>query len=68
MGMYAKVEIEGMGWIVVQTVDEIIEALKSDVMGDENDFDWWKPGQKITITTIEMTEEEFEALPEFPGF
>lgn len=29
---------------------------------------WLKPGTQVTITVVEMTEEEFEALPEFEGF
>lgn len=29
---------------------------------------WMKPGAQVTITVIEMTEEEFDALPEFEGF
>lgn len=33
--------------------------------GEEVDM---KPGAQVTITVVEMSEEEFAALPEFEGF
>lgn len=42
--------------------------LPSAMDGELDDFDDLPAGTSITLTVVEMTEEEYSALPEFTGW
>jgi hypothetical protein len=39
-----------------------------DVLADFDDIEFMNVGTAITYTIVEMSEEEFENLPEFQGY
>lgn len=48
-------------------VDEI-KSLPQVMDGELSDIDYTEPGTQIILTIVEMSQEEFENLPEFEGW
>ena len=57
--LYAKITLEGFG--------SYIQPIKTLNVALEGELDGATAGTKITIELIEMTPNEYEALPEFEG-
>lgn len=57
-----KVQVDGSGTAyVVETVDEVLEFLKTEISEMSSDYE-------LTVSKTEMTEKEFISLGEFDGF
>ena len=48
-------------------IDEI-KSLPQVLDGELDDIDYIEPGTQIILTIVEMSQEEFESLPEFEGW
>jgi hypothetical protein len=48
-------------------IDEI-KSLPQVLDGELDDIDYIEPGTQIILTIVEMSQEEFENLPEFEGW
>ncbi len=48
-------------------IDEI-KSLPQVLDGELSDIDYIEPGTQIILTVVEMSQEEFENLPEFEGW
>ena len=58
-----KVQPEGYNFCVVKGLEDLIDDLR-DHFHPVNTYE----GHKVTIETLEMTEDEFDKLPEFEGY
>lgn len=63
MKRFIKIKSISQGTFYIQSTDEpimsIVDLLASEEPGEENGY---------VVSVVEMTQEEYEALPEFIGF
>lgn len=62
--VYAKVTVMDLGtyYYKISTLKNVLDEISEHA---EHGFE---PGDKWTIELVEMSEEEYEALPEFEGY
>jgi len=62
--IYAKISRDGMGHYI-QPLESLMEALDGEFDGVEQ---YAEVGDKLTITFVEMSEEDYDKLEEFIGW
>lgn len=62
--IYYKITINGGGEGYIVREDSLLDAIKAEVEGQ----DGLSAGDSVTVTAVEMTEDEYEALDEFSGW
>lgn len=60
---YHKVEIDG-SFLISENISDIMSNVESNV----EDIDVLDDPVEVHFSTVEMTKEEFDNLPEFDGF
>jgi hypothetical protein len=60
MAKFIKITRPGMGGYI-QPIESIADAV-------DGEFDGAYPGDAITLTLVEMSREEYDAMPEFKGW
>jgi len=45
-----------------------LRELPGSVAAELDDIDYLEPGTTITLTVVEMTDEDYDAMPEFTGW
>lgn len=63
--IYIKITRSDTDGSYIQPLDDIQYAIDAELDGAA---EWGEPGTKITLELVEMSEEEYEALPEFTGW
>jgi hypothetical protein len=58
---YLKITRPREGGSYIQPINEIANAI-------DGEFDGAEAGEKICLELVEMSDEEFEALPDFAGW
>lgn len=61
---YARITISESGGAYIQPVSELANAIDAEF--DSAEF--MEAGFKLTIELVDMTDEEYEKLPEFDGW
>ena len=64
MKKYIKVKRSDVAGNYTQDVREISDAVQAEL----DDIEYLPVGTTITLTVVEMTEQEYESLPEFEGW
>lgn len=62
--IYAKISREDNG-SYIQPLETLMDAMDAEFDGVEQ---WAEVGDRIVITFVEMSEEDYENLGEFPGW
>lgn len=58
---------KGASWLAIMDPESVIEQVKSDLVDGEGG--WLDtPGQEVLLKVVEMTQDEINNLPEFPGW
>ena len=60
---FMQISIDGSAGYV-QPLDKITEACAAEFDG----LEYWEVDDAVTFTLIEMTQEEYDKLPEFEGW
>lgn len=66
MPKFIKVERSDMGGGYIEEPSQIGSAIESEY--DFGGIDNMEPGETITLTVVQMSQEEFDKLPEFEGW
>ena len=64
MPKFVKVETNSTVGSYIQRREEVPGCVDAEF----DDFADMEPGRSVTLTVVEMTQEEYKALAEFPGW
>jgi hypothetical protein len=65
MPKFIKVTRSDTGGSYIQTPDEVLGDLEGELL---DNLEYEEPGVSVAFTVVEMSQEEYDKLPEFMGW